>query len=464
MSESKVQCESCLNFFTLKFIEFHKKKCLSQKEEFCCEYCENKFASKRNLERHIASCKFVSFVKEIDSLKQTQNELESQIKCLEKELSLSNEEINKTVNEFNEKIKKIKNEHENYTQIICKEYNLKIEKLEEKISAYKEKENLLFDQIRTLKVQKSSSVTVNNNITYNTQINALLANLEPIKQDDLAILIRDIISNPLLPDNPSHFAANVHNRYLKPRIIKSDSARKVINWKDENNKIIKDPKAKVLTEKILDVGKPFFEEKIVQLEQDRLSPSAHPVVIESIINWIDVCHSLASKSDNCKRDFAAKIAELSDDKALFQANPPEEKELSDVEQFFYNIFYNDTNFILFTGDIKGFGYMLKNFYEDHWVQGVHEIELRITRQDEFRPLPFDNFKSVCFGLISNSNYFKILCKNFSRFDGEITCWVEGYQEKTSRGKCLDLVETTLSKLVESDDTWETIYNILLGIE
>lgn len=445
MSDSKSQCTNCLKFFYSKFLAYHMTKCLIKKE-FTCSFCFLSFCSKQSLERHLSICKTSEFSKQFES----QSEI---LSSLEKALE---DEKNKII-AFEKQIDDLQN------KIKCLE-----RALNEKDSIIKDKDKTLNNTINLLQKQSNTPVNQtivnNNNFTYNTQINNLLANVEPIKKEDLAFLIQDIISNPMLPDHPSNFASNVHNRYLKPRLIKSDNSRKVVNWKDDNNKLIKDPKAKVITEKILEAGKPYFEEKIVQLKEDILSPTANAQLVENISNWINVCTSLANKTESCKNDIAATIAELADDKAAFELKESETRELTDVETFFFNVLNNQNSFKLFTGDVKGFGYMLKENYEDHWIQGVSVMDFRPTRSDDYKPLPFDKFKKTMLSFMDDCNFLNKVINDALLQEEGLTCWNEGFIVKCSRKDCVNLIEKTVSTLLESDKAWETVYDILLGIE
>jgi len=432
MSE-KVQCTICSKFIHANYMQFHLSKC---GYTYTCNLCNVNFCSKHSLEKHSPKCKFISVKKEIDEMQQL-------IETLEKELQSQKDRYEKEINSLVNK-------------------NIA---LEEKV---KKNEKRINDYIVIMKKQSSGGKTynINNNVNL-TQINNIMSNIQPVKSEDLGYVIRDIISNPHLPDNAGVLATNIHNRYLKPRVVKMDIGRKIVNWINENEDVVvRDAKAKMLTDKIFEAGKPYLEEKIVQLEQDKRSLTAHPGTIENISKWINVCTSIVNKTEKSKNDFALKITELSYDKSNLQAIESIVNELNDLKTFFINVFDSETSFHLFTGGVRGFAYMLKDNYDDHWAQGEYEIEFRLSRSQNYSIIYFEDFKSALSSVFQSENFGEKQKDKFKIFDGDVTCWKDGSAVKCSRKICNEIIEQTLENLLDPDDNliYETIYNILLGVE
>jgi len=458
MSSNKVQCNKCKKFFSQTRLKLHQEKCL-EKEEFKCEYCDQFFCSKQSLLRHYTVCKQMELKKEIQAIQTINN--------------LQEEEIN----ELRKEIISLKKLHQKEISDQRLEYEFKINHLVEKHLCFqdhaKEKEKMFRDQIRVLESRPATVINnsqVNNNC--NTQINQLLSNVKPISCTELTNEINLLVNGEdFLPDDEYALASKLFYRCLKNQLVKSDSSRKVVLWKDEDDKTIKDPKAIALSSKILSSSRQIFFDKKLVLENDRNSPTLNPEFKTIIDKWISLCNRIVDNSEFSKRAFGKKLAELTYDKATFASSQQAEALPDPHIAFFSNQLYHSTSFFFFISGVRGFGHALKTKFEDHWCLPSSDediMEFRLSKQDDYKPLSLDKLKECIITCLDQPGFEQFVNKCFAIYDKEI---ISQYRDDIddsatmTREACLEILNDTLTSLRDPDDScWNTIYNILLCIE
>ena len=201
-------CEFCnCSFSTKSNLTVHKKrakKCLfiqnkETEELFKCNYCNKNFTKKQTLQEHNFSCK-AKIIKIIDQEKKV-------------------EQYESIIIEKDEYIKKLEKQ---------------IEKLQDKL-ADKNTTNITIN------------ITNNNNIRINNKILNQLSTFDLTKENVENTVNEKFNKNYLLEgeDGVTGFAVNylLTNDDGKQKLICTDVSRKIFHYKDENNKVYKDPGA-----------------------------------------------------------------------------------------------------------------------------------------------------------------------------------------------------------------------------
>ncbi len=219
MSE-KLKCEYCGNIFSSKYsLKTHQQRanyCLKIQKELNinikvkiihkCDYCSKEVTSKENLYHHINNCK-VRLRSEIQKLKKYTEKLEKENQDLKLQL-----------------------EKEKFRT------DLAIEKREKEI--YKDLHKKDNDCIQEIAKQPKITQT-NNNI-----VNALV----PFNSDDWKL--PELSAGQILKRGKGYaeyFAPN-----LKDQLVCSDVSRLMFMYKDENGRILRDPKLLTLSPQIFD--------------------------------------------------------------------------------------------------------------------------------------------------------------------------------------------------------------------
>ena len=491
-SSLKVQCENCGKFFLETKLEAHQSKCVT-KEKLQC-YCDHTFSSKHTLNRHMKSCKAAKYFNELvdlqESFKKKEEHLKKEIDAIHSLSKLQEEEITELhikVEKLNKQHKEdlidVNQRHRDELAVLQKEHKKELiaQKLElesqintliDKHSVFqdhtKEKEKMFRDQIRIL--ESRPQTVINSQITNNcnTQINQLLANIKPISNEELLYEINLLINGEdFLPDDEVGFARKMFYRCLKTQIIKSDSSRKVVLWKDEDERTIKDPKALALSSKIFTLSKQLFIDKKTVLENDRNSPTLEAEFRTTIDKWISMCNRIINNTDYSKNAFGKQLAVLTYDKETFMADIKEKDSLpSPLQSWFQNEFYKPNSFFMFIDGVRGFGVSLKEKYSDYWLLPYDTpdvMEFRMTRQEDYKPVPKSALSqaiSSCFDEKTGLEQYITNC--FAVYDETIS--IED-KEQLTRGEYMDNLTDTIQLLRNPDDEcWDTIYNILLCIE
>jgi hypothetical protein len=225
-------CEFCNNSYrtknnllnhqkTAKFcIELRNKTELEHydNKSFSCEKCLKNFTRKDTLEKHISICKIIVREKienTINNYELENNKLRLDIEILKKQLSNSLEEINK-----------IKNEN-----IVL---NISLNLKNEIIKDLNEKYNILLDKnndVIKFAVNKPTSTTNINNVTYNSMVNDLI----PFTDINIKKSISTITRESLLfnSDNVIRNFINSLVNVLKDMAMCTDVSRGVLLVKND---------------------------------------------------------------------------------------------------------------------------------------------------------------------------------------------------------------------------------------
>ena len=177
--------------------------------DFICEFCSKTFSQKGNCQRHKKTCKIK---KEIDK------------------------------NKTNETIKLIE-EIQNLKQILVKK--------DEQIKFLLENKN------QTNKVTNTNS---NNNIT----INNIFANIDPIdfKSDESKFEFEQNFLNQHIDKGCEGLVKFLCEKICKNKIVTSDYARKIIQFKNKEEKIVSDPKGELLITTAIKENTDIIDKKV----------------------------------------------------------------------------------------------------------------------------------------------------------------------------------------------------------
>jgi len=467
-----------------------------------CKFCEKNFSTTSNLNKHLKTCKQALFLKtQNQKVELMEKEIQDQNESFEKQLQIQKQsfqcelegqknayekKIQSLINEINlikdiEKLENLnqkekfekefqvqKQQFEKETEFLKNkvkdlenEVNVWVDKYHEKEKVAKEKEKMYNDHIRNL-MSRSQTIINNNSTNVVNNVNQFMNNVNNVVKDDLYKSIDSILNNnDFLPDNIPALAQAIFSEYLKDKMVKTDSSRSVVKWKDENNNLVKDPKAVKLASKIFNVGNQLFEDKIDDLENDKRSPTLNEGVIEHINNWISLCEAMTTKSDFHIRTFGKKLADLCYDKDLFdtQSEQTIQQSESPLILWFKEVFRKETSFLMFVEGARGFANYLKNFYSDNWMfSSDNQVEFRPNRQSDWRPVDLYTFSvSVSSCLKDHASIFD----NFTFYDKPIE--IDG--KRLDKKDCHKTMKNTINDLLDPEHKdYDLIYDIILCLE
>ena len=238
--------------------------------EYICNFCNKKFCSKSNLDKHKKTAKYCL------ELQRTNVDIESKTtksnihRCnfCNKEY-LRKDVLDKHLLKCKVKIKnESKNKEEEYINHIklIEQYKIKyecIEKLNKEylntINEQKIRINDLENQIKIL-YDKILSLESKTNVI---NINSVINNLTPltdshIKETASLLQTKDIVKGA------ESLALFARDHSFKDKVICTDVTRRNFIFKDENNNIIKDPKGVKITKKFIENNKPELVNLLTQ--------------------------------------------------------------------------------------------------------------------------------------------------------------------------------------------------------
>jgi hypothetical protein len=262
-------CQFCNNSFSNKYnLDKHLKSakfCIKIQqernyvnnsiEEFECNLCNKKYVNKVILTQHLTLCKEKSNKNKLESenieKEQIIQDLKLENTILKEKLYLELKNI-ETINLLTEENAKLKS-------IIEDSITGNIIKLREEVaelrvykSLYEEQEIKLeksqrsYENLATKAIDKAG----NNNKIYNK----FIQNLIPLTDDHLKEQAKNLELKHVI-DGPDSLAVFAKQNALKDRVICTDVTRRNFIFKDENGNIIKDPKGVKITKKFVDNNK-----------------------------------------------------------------------------------------------------------------------------------------------------------------------------------------------------------------
>jgi hypothetical protein len=242
----RMKCDKCQrDFKSTQGLGNHKKVCTGALLRFQCHQCSFFMSSNQSLKRHLTSCKSAKVPRPPSN---EVDELKSKIKSLEEE-----------------------------------------------------KQRLL-----DIRPQPEASVTASMNITgdHNTVNNS---NNVIVLQIDKEVLASMPFS--ALTDGFRGFADYCLKHVIKGTLKSTDRSRHTVSYMDENNKMIKDIKARQLSEKIFTDVKPRAEE-LRSDKEIRAEVEANLCSPDSLgyFNAYGVCDSIRYKKPESLTDFGREIA------------------------------------------------------------------------------------------------------------------------------------------------------------
>ena len=242
------ECEYCHSILSSKIaLKSHQKRakyCIEQQKElniniviteFECEYCSKNFTHKEVKRRHESTCKLKDSTLLSNRLASLQIKIE--------EYKEGEEKLKNLIDSYENKIKELEIDN------ITLRSDLKtaitksdiFEKLHTKNDNCIEKLAL---QPKITKSNSSSNTTVNNILNNMPNFNITLENLTQAAQEkyDIDLFLQGQVgAAKFILD----YAKNLNNGIVPWAF--TDKSRNVLNYKDENGEIIKDPKAMMLT-------------------------------------------------------------------------------------------------------------------------------------------------------------------------------------------------------------------------
>lgn len=193
---------------------------------FCCKKCDKEFANKYSMERHYLKCTILY------------EEYRTHIERLQNEITQLKDEIL----QYNNIIVKLNN---NISELETDNTHLLKENMQLTKDMYKYKEQYIKSesQLQTTTQYTDKLVTIVNNaatrpITNNNK-NINYMNLVNITPDRIIDAIPDLTSD-IIDQGAIGYANWAYNNFLHNSIICSDLSRNVLQWKSDNNTVIKD--------------------------------------------------------------------------------------------------------------------------------------------------------------------------------------------------------------------------------
>ncbi len=278
--DNKLKCEYCGNIFSSRSsLNMHQRRanyCLKIQKELNinikvktihkCDYCSKEVTSKENLYHHINNCK-VRLRSEIQKLKKYTEKLEKENQDLKLQLEKEKFQTDLAVTTREKEIYK---------------------------SLHKEKDDCIQEIAKQPKITQT-----NNNI-----VNGLV----PFNSDDWKL--PELSHDQILKRGKGY--AEYLAPSLKDQLVCSDVSRLVFMYKDENGKVLRDPKLLTLSPQIFNAIQGLSSETINNYERDNpydLENDATSKINESLANTkSDIRNITKGQRNNLQEEFARELA------------------------------------------------------------------------------------------------------------------------------------------------------------
>ena len=255
--------------------------------EYICNFCNKKFSSKSNIDKHKKTAKYCLELQKKDISNDFKNNsisnnisstssINNIYKCdfcnkeylrkdnlnlhlLTCKTKIKNENKNKEEEYIKNKENEIKYE---YIEKLNKEYFNTINEQKIRINDLENQIKNLYDKILLLE-SKTNIININSVINKDSIINNLSPLTDSFIKDQASLLkTKDIVNGA------KSLALFARDHSFKDRVICTDVSRRTFIFKDENNNVIKDPKGVKITKKFIENNK---EELINLLTQYSLT-------------------------------------------------------------------------------------------------------------------------------------------------------------------------------------------------
>ena len=433
------QCHHCNKICkNEKGLGIHLGKC-GGTDHTLCKFCNRRFFNRRNLNRHLVTCKALTDSKVQEEKKQTQSEMkkfQTELKQKDQRINQMEKQQNKMINQYEERLQD--------TKLL---YNEMFRKYEEVCKKYEE----------TLKeLSKRNQFITTNNITNSTTLNQNLnVTLKPVETDNLKLIIRDLLLDNSIKSEQS-FARHIFRLGLKDKVVLVDSSRGIVNWVDENNTNIRDKKATALTNKLYDLGSDLFQEKKDELEETLGSLHEDcPEIVEEIDSQRKFCNRVVMKNTNSIKEFGKEIVSLALDKSAIHLVQQQEEDPFEVLGVKLKQAFEESGGLAFVHDSAYLGSFIAKAWKDLYNRPVWGEEQLVTTIDSNRTITKEDFQRIVvdsYRCVPDVEYkfYKHIASKSNELERPITV-------------CFDQVRTLQQKLFteQNAEEWDNCYFSLL---
>ena len=249
-------CEYCNNTFSSKTnLQKHQKytkyclKLQGKEEEeykFKCSGCGKNYTSGQNLEVHERKCKQLQSKNQEQKHEEKINNYKTKLKDME---NMYKQKLKDMEDDYKKKLLFQSERHRLRIESIYDSHQNELKRLKEKEKEHKEREDKNGEQIKDLqnKLENialksvSKSTTTNNNNNNKTQIiNNYIQNLKPLTKEHLAECSKHLTLEHI-KKGASGYAEYALNHPFKNTILCVDYSRRKIKMKNKDDEVISDP-------------------------------------------------------------------------------------------------------------------------------------------------------------------------------------------------------------------------------
>lgn len=256
-----------------------------------CQYCNNVFSSKTNLNNHQKTAKYCLKLRGDTVSRYTCKTCE---KPFNKKFNL-NRHQEKCVSidlfhDLQENMKKIENEK--------LEFKIHIDLLNIQVLEQKQTIKELQDKLENVAIKAVSRPTTSNK----TQINNYIQNMQPVTDEHLVDNVQHLTIDHI-KKGPEGYAEYALEYPLKDRMLCSDYSRRKVKFKDKDGNVITDPEMTTLARKFFSSIKDKNKELICKSANELKEKLGDDNIMDTVVKLFDYKSDIEKGSDGEKTEF-----------------------------------------------------------------------------------------------------------------------------------------------------------------